>query len=181
VPTPTDGRGVHANHLMEAFWGFGQIMRQHLVPSVVGEYGLDFKDFITLVSISEGAQYPKFICERLSTNASDVSRTLETLSKRGFVKRELDSEDSRRVRVTLTDAGETVLATARGRIQELLEDAERVLPDEELQRFTQTLVHLQQRLKARIAQSGLNPPPGDHRGWYGDLGHARTDGRKDTS
>jgi DNA-binding MarR family transcriptional regulator len=160
---------------MEAFWGFGQIMRQHVIPSVVGEYGMDFKDFITLISISEGAHYPKFICERLMTNPSDVSRILETLSKSGFVKRELDEHDSRRVRVTLTDHGQSVLRLARERIEALLTFAEGTLPDEELEQFSSTLMHLQSAIAGRVKELGLSPPAGDHRGWYGNWGKPPSD------
>ena len=137
---------------MEAFWGFGQLMRQQIIPSVVGEHGLDFKDFITLTSISEGAVYPKNICERLSTNASDVSRILETLSKGGFIKRELDTEDSRRVLVSLTPAGTAVLKTARDRIQQLISDAEDTVHSDDLEQTTQTLLQLQHTIRSRIAQ-----------------------------
>ncbi len=137
---------------MEAFWGFGQLMRQQIIPSVVGEHGLDFKDFITLTSISEGAVYPKNICERLSTNASDVSRILETLSKASFIKRELDTDDSRRVLVSLTPAGATVLQTARERIQQLISDAEDTIQSDDLEKTAQTLLQLQQIMRSRIAQ-----------------------------
>lgn len=137
---------------MEAFWGFGQLMRQQIIPSVVGEHGLDFKDFITLTSISEGAVYPKNICERLSTNASDVSRILETLSKGGFIKRELDTEDSRRVLVSLTPTGTAVLKTARDRIQQLISEAESALSSDDLEQTTLTLTRLQQTIRARVQQ-----------------------------
>lgn len=137
---------------MEAFWGFGQLMRQQIIPSVVGEHGLDFKDFITLTSISEGAVYPKNICERLSTNASDVSRILETLSKGGFIKRELDTEDSRRVLVSLTPTGTAVLKTARDRIQQLISEAESALSSDDLEQTTRTLTRLQQTIRARVQQ-----------------------------
>jgi len=137
---------------MEAFWGFGQLMRQQIIPSVVGEHGLDFKDFITLTSISEGAVYPKNICERLSTNASDVSRILETLSKGGFIKRELDTEDSRRVLVSLTPTGTAVLKTARDRIQQLISEAESALSSDDLEQTTRTLTRLQHSIRARVQQ-----------------------------
>jgi DNA-binding MarR family transcriptional regulator len=160
---------------MEAFWGFGQIMRHHVIPSVVGEYGLDFKDFLTLASIHDGAHYPKFICERLMTNPSDVSRTLETLSKGGFVKRELDEQDSRRVRLTLTEHGESVLRLARERIQLVLTFAEGTLSDEEVERFSATLVHLQQVIGARVTELGLNPPSSEGRGLFGNWGKPTPD------
>lgn len=134
---------------MEAFWGFGQLMKQ---ISVSGTHGLDFREFMVLTAISEGAIYPKFICERLSINASDVSRILETLSKGGFIKRELDAEDSRRVLVTLTEAGVIVLRNARARIERLISDAESSLSSDDLAQTTKTLTRLQQTIRARIQQ-----------------------------
>ena len=134
---------------MEAFWGFGQLMKQ---ISVIGTHGLDFREFVVLTAISEGASYPKFICERLSINASDVSRILETLSKGGFIKRELDAEDSRRVLVTLTEAGVIVLSSARARIEQLICDAESTCSSDDLEQTTRTLTRLQQTIRARTQQ-----------------------------
>ncbi len=171
----TSPRASRAHQLMETFWGFGQLMRQHIIPSVVGEHGLDFKDFITLISIKEGAHYPKFICERLLTSPSDVSRTLEMLSKRGLIRRELDDHDSRRVRVTLTAQGTDILRQSKLRIQELLSFAEGTLEETELERLSVTLAHLQQIMVARIKDLGLSVPPGDHRGWFGNFGKAHKD------
>ena len=131
---------------MEAFWGFGQLMKQ---ISVSGAHGLDFREFVVLTAISEGAIYPKFICERLSINASDVSRILETLSKGGFIKRELDAEDSRRVRVTLTEAGVIVLSSARARIEQLIADAENTVSSDDLEQTARTLTRLGQTIRAR--------------------------------
>jgi DNA-binding MarR family transcriptional regulator len=157
----------HANRLMEAFWGFGQMMRQQIIPSVIGEYGLDFKDFVTLISVSEGVHFPKSICQRLSMNASDVSRILDNLSKNGFVTRELDAEDSRRIKVTLTARGEAVLKTARGRIEQLFNDVELTLPPEELERFSTTLLQFQQVVRTRIAELQMQPLRGDQPSWFG--------------
>ena len=134
---------------MEAFWGFGQLMKQ---ISVMGAHGLDFREFMTLTAISERAIYPKLICERLSINASDVSRILETLSRGGFIKRELDAEDSRRVLVTLTESGVIVLSNARARIEQLISDAESTLSSDDLERTTKTLMRLQQIIRTRTQQ-----------------------------
>lgn len=139
---------------MEAFWSFGQLLKQ---ISVSGAHGLDFREFVVLTAISEGAIYPKFIGERLSINASDVSRLLETLSKGGFIKRELDAEDSRRVRVTLTEAGVVVLKSARARIERLIADAEHTVSSEDLEQTTRTLTRLKETIRARTQQEQIAP------------------------
>lgn len=120
--------------------------------SVSGAHGLDFREFVVLTAVSEGAIYPKFIGERLSINASDVSRLLETLSKGGFIRRELDAEDSRRVLVTLTEAGVIVLKSARARIERLIADAESSVSSDDLEQTTKTLTCLKQTIRARIQQ-----------------------------
>lgn len=134
---------------MEAFWSFGQLMKQ---ISLIGAQGLDFREFVVLTAISEGASYPKFIGERLSINASDISRILETLSKGGFIKRELDAEDSRRVLVTLTESGVIVLSNARARIEQLIADAEQSVSSEDLEQTTRTLTRLKHSIRARTQQ-----------------------------
>ncbi len=134
---------------MEAYWSFGQLMKQ---ISVSGTHGLDFREFVVLTAISEGATYPKFIGERLFINASDVSRLLETLSKGGFIKRELDASDSRRVLVTLTEAGVIVLRNARTRIEGLIADAENTVSSDDLEQTTRTLTRLKHTIRARIQQ-----------------------------
>lgn len=141
---------------MKAFWGFGQLMKQ---ISVIGARGLDFREFLTLSAISEGAIYPKLICERLSINASDVSRLLETLSKGGFIKRELDAEDSRRVLVTLTEAGVIVLSNARARIEQLIAEAENTISSDDLEQTTRTLTRLQHTIRARTQQELTRSEP----------------------
>jgi DNA-binding MarR family transcriptional regulator len=137
---------------MEAFWSFGQLMKQ---ISVSGAHGLDFREFVVLTAISEGAIYPKFIGERLSINASDVSRILETLSKGGFIKRELDASDSRRVLVTLTEAGVIVLKSARARIEQLIADAENTVSSDDLEQTARTLTRLKHTIRLRTQQEPI--------------------------
>jgi DNA-binding MarR family transcriptional regulator len=139
---PTDARHAHAHKLLEAWWTFGQVMRQQIIPSVVGKYGLEFRDFLTLTSIFEGDHFPKMICKRLVTTPSDVSRILDKLEESGFVKRELDTEDSRRIKVSLTTAGLQVLEDARANVGDVMLHASGNLNNVELEQFTETMLLL---------------------------------------
>jgi DNA-binding MarR family transcriptional regulator len=151
---PTDTRHAHAHKMLEAWWTFGQVMRQQIIPSVVGRYGLDFRDFLTLTSINDGDHFPKMICKRLVTTPSDVSRILDKLEDSGFVKRELDTEDSRRIRVTLTKTGLQVLEDARKNVEEVMVHASGTLSNTDLEQFTQTML-----LLARGARDLFNEKP----------------------
>ncbi len=137
---PKATRHAHAHKLLEAWWTFGQIMRQQIIPSVVGKYGLEFRDFLTLTSINEGDHFPKMICKRLVTSPSDVSRILDKLEESGFVKRELDTEDSRRIKVSLTIAGLQVLEDARENVEYVMLNASGSLNNAELEGFTDTMM-----------------------------------------
>jgi DNA-binding MarR family transcriptional regulator len=137
---PQATRNANAHKLLEAWWTFGQIMRQQIIPSVVGKHGLEFRDFLTLTSINEGDHFPKMICKRLVTTPSDVSRILDKLEESGFVKRELDTEDSRRIKASLTKAGVQVLEDARENVEHVMVTASGTLGDDELEHFTDTMM-----------------------------------------
>jgi DNA-binding MarR family transcriptional regulator len=144
------GRNAHAQALLEAWWSFGQVMRQHIMPKVIGQLDLDFKDFFALVAIHDGAIYPKLICSRLATNPSDISRILEKLEEKGLVTRALDPEDSRRIRVVLTAHGLATLEHKRRSMAEHILKAVHGMSADELERFASTMQHLTDGIKAQF-------------------------------
>ncbi len=140
----------HAQALLEAWWSFGQTMRQHVIPKVIGDLDLEFKDFLALVAIHDGALYPKLICTRLATNPSDISRILEKLEEKELVTRALDPEDSRRIRVVLTAHGLATLEHKRQAMAEHILKAVEDMPANELERFANTMKHLTDGIKAQF-------------------------------
>lgn len=143
-------RKQQAQALLEAWWSFGQLMRQRIMPSVIGQLDLEFRDFLALTAIEEGALYPKLICTRLATNPSDVSRILEKLTEKGLVTRALDAEDSRRIRVVLTDLGNQTVETMRQGVAKYILKAVGHLPNSELEHFAKTMRHLTTNLEAQF-------------------------------
>ncbi|MFN3266019.1 MAG: MarR family winged helix-turn-helix transcriptional regulator [Deinococcales bacterium] len=142
----------HAQALLETWWAFGQIMRQRIVPRVIGEldFTLDLKDFFALAAIFEGIKYPKLICDRLAINPSDVSRILEHLEQQSLVTRTLDPDDSRRIQVVLTLQGkQTVEQMRRGVAKHILAALEH-LPPEQLEYFAKTMQQFTQNIKAQF-------------------------------
>lgn len=125
-------------------------MRQHIMPKVLGQLDLEFKDFLALVAIDDGAIFPKLICSRLATNPSDISRILEKLEEKQLVTRALDPEDSRRIRVVLTTHGLATLEHKRLAMAEHILKAVENMPANELERFASTMKHLTDGIKAQF-------------------------------
>jgi DNA-binding MarR family transcriptional regulator len=57
----------------------------------------------------------------LSISKSAVSQCLGILEKKGLIKREMDKDDRRKILVTLTDQGETVLHQAEKQARHMFE------------------------------------------------------------
>ncbi len=140
------------HRLMEAWWGFGQIMRGHVIPTVVGRHGMDFKHFMALVAIKEGAQFPKQICERLVTTPSDISRVLEDLESKNFIARNLDREDSRRIKLSMTKQGVSILQEARAMIEDLLTKSLENISPKQLDVLSNTLSQLTSNIRQNLEQ-----------------------------
>ncbi|ULH15750.1 MarR family transcriptional regulator [Deinococcus sp. KNUC1210] len=101
------------SRFLRGIWRFNQALGQVLKPKLEQQYGIDTKEYYLLHSIARGAVYPKMLADTLHLPFSLVSRHLDTLSKAGLLSRQLDPEDSRRVRLTLTPLGEEVLQGVR--------------------------------------------------------------------
>lgn len=92
---------------------------------------------------------------RTTTHQSSVSVVVKKLEEQGFVSRTVSSEDSRRVVVSLTAAGEAKLGTIPGTIQEqMIETLQEMKPEK-----TVMLATLMKEfcLQARIVDSEIAP------------------------
>ncbi len=143
-------RSAHAQALLESWWTFGQLMRQRIMPKVIGELDLEFKDFLALTAIFEGIEYPKLICTRLATNPSDISRILEKLEEKHLVTRSLDTEDSRRIRVLLTEHGKATVEKMRHGVGNHILRALEHIPATELEHFAQTMQTMTSNVQAQF-------------------------------
>lgn len=128
--------------LMSAWWAATQAMKRHVAPMLEREHQLEFKDFIALSAIESGANYPGLVCNRLTMTPSTVSRLVDDLAKAGLIVRRLDDTDSRRVKLTLTPAGDEVLSATRRTMHAVLQQGLSGLPETQVQAFAQTLRQL---------------------------------------
>jgi DNA-binding MarR family transcriptional regulator len=140
--TLTISLNTPATNVLDAWWTFAQVMKRNVAPILEREHQMDFGDFMVLNTIDRGANYPGLLCERTSISPSGVSRMLENLTKRDLVRRSLDTEDSRRVKLEITPKGFEVLHATRGTMIRLVERGLGTLPQEQVQAFIDTLVHL---------------------------------------
>jgi DNA-binding MarR family transcriptional regulator len=80
---------------------------------VVGEFGLEPRDFAVLFAVSQEAeQSQQFVGERLSIPASSMVAIVDRLEANGFVKRRPHASDRRTRSLQLTAKGRDVLDKA---------------------------------------------------------------------
>lgn len=95
-------------------WALKYGLILHVVDEVaeaILELGIETKELFLLDKIGERA-YPAELAERLRWPKATIAFTVKRLEEKGFLKRELDTEDLRRHRLNLSPAGRKV--TTRG-------------------------------------------------------------------
>lgn len=101
-------------------WHFNRKLKQDIDPLLAEKHGLDTRRFFVLRGIQTGAGYPKVLAERLELPPTLLSRYLDGLARQGLIARQLDPDDSRRTRLSLTPAGEAALAATVGSVHALV-------------------------------------------------------------
>ncbi|MPY66867.1 MarR family transcriptional regulator [Deinococcus sp. SDU3-2] len=91
-------------------WHFNRKLKQDINPLLAEKHDLDTRRFFVLRGIQTGATYPKVLAERLELPPTLLSRYLDGLARQGLIARQLDPDDSRRTRLSLTPVGEAALA-----------------------------------------------------------------------
>lgn len=69
---------------------------------------LSLRQLSALQGIREGISSPGELARRLRVTPAVVTGLLDRLERRGYVRREVDAEDRRRLRLALTDSGRAV-------------------------------------------------------------------------
>ena len=152
--TPT---GSHNNprvtslvgEFMHTWFTFGQAIKSKIVPVLERHHNADFFDFMVLNLIDEGNIHPGAIAEKIVVQPSKISRALEDLAKRGLVKRSLDAEDSRRVRLELTVEGQKVLREVYATIRTILEPSFAEVGHDHIRNIMQSVTHMTQAISSR--------------------------------
>ncbi len=97
--------------LIETFGDLTSVLDTELLE----QHGIPLHGYATLVGLSEAPDRRLRMCDlaaRLHVSASGLTRRVEDLVRRGWVRRESDPDDRRVVYAVLTDAGLAKLVSA---------------------------------------------------------------------
>lgn len=97
------------------------------IPSVMREWrrelhsglpdGLSINQFRVLFFVNVGHESSCFLARHLGVTAAAMSKMVEVLVKRELLNREVNPNDRRHVRLTLTRAGQTVVRRVRTQVE----------------------------------------------------------------
>jgi DNA-binding MarR family transcriptional regulator len=94
----------------QAFRHFMGSLKLNVRDKVKEELGFEFTDFPILFLIRNGRVYPSQISETMRMSASMISHMIDRTLKAKLIERQIDSEDSRKIRLNLTPEGERILS-----------------------------------------------------------------------
>ena len=115
---------------------------QQLSPILDQRHGIDLRLYFILHGIDQGHVYPGAIAQAMGLPNSLITKHLDQLAQKGMVERGIDPEDSRRVRVSLTEKGMEVMQGADNILAEQVGDRLTKIPAERRADFLATLVDL---------------------------------------
>jgi len=118
---------------------------------------LSFSQFRAMMIVHEHAGASlSLLADLLGLTLSATSKLIDGLVERGFVSRDVPSEDRRRVTLTLTSAGDTLLKSLREEEAHLLGERLINLTDEECRLIAESMSLLS------LLFSGHGPSPQPH-------------------
>lgn len=122
--------------------GLNMSIVQQLSPMLEQQQGIDLRLFYILHVIDGGAVNPGAIAQEMKLPNSLVTKHLDQLAQQSMLERKIDPEDSRRIRVTLTQAGRDVMNASDAILAEQVgRRLSRIAPDRRAV-FLATLVEL---------------------------------------
>lgn len=116
-----ESAGPHdeVTRFLRGMWRFNRALGQQLEPLLHEKHGIEPRTYFLLKSIQGGNLYPKTLAEHLKIPASLISRYLDLLVRKGLVERHLDEQDSRRIRLSLTDEGQRIARESEQTVYDL--------------------------------------------------------------
>jgi DNA-binding MarR family transcriptional regulator len=90
------------------------LMRQDFMESIK-PFAINTGGAILLEHVDKGVKHPKDLAQLLDTVPPVVSSLLSELEDKGLIVRQIDSQDRRRVQLTLSDEGQKLLEQIRER------------------------------------------------------------------
>ena len=112
-------------------------LRAHIHDDAVESFGITAEQFHTMRRISLGIDSVSKLADDKSISRSAVSRAVDVLVQKGLVVREPHPQDRRRLRLTLTGKGQTLMDALSKRVREWMKLILVTLDDRELESIIQ--------------------------------------------
>lgn len=120
TPSPTDDWLQLDRQLCFALYSTSLAMTKIYKP-ILSELGLTYPQYLVMLVLWENSRLTvSELGTRLTLDSGTLTPLLKRLETAGFVKRDRDAEDERRVLVSLTDAGRSLRASAAGIPEKML-------------------------------------------------------------
>jgi DNA-binding MarR family transcriptional regulator len=122
--------------------GLNMSIVQQLSPVLEGRLGIDLRLYYIVHAIDNGAVHPGAIAQAMKLPNSLVTKHLDQLAQKSLLERSIDSEDSRRIRISLTKKGLELMNAADVILAEMVERRLTRIPDDQRKVFLTILVAL---------------------------------------
>jgi DNA-binding MarR family transcriptional regulator len=115
---------------------------QQLSPILEDRQGIDLRLYYILHAIDNGAVHPGAIAQAMKLPNSLVTKHLDQLAERELLERSIDSQDSRRIRISLTKKGTAMMNSSDDILSALVGVRLSRISDDRRASFLATLVEL---------------------------------------
>ena len=115
---------------------------QQLSPVLEQGQGIDLRLYYILHAIDNGAVHPGAIAQVMKLPNSLVTKHLDQLAQKSLLERSIDSEDSRRIRISLTKKGIELMNGSDSILAGMVERRLVRIPADQRAVFLNTLVAL---------------------------------------
>ena len=122
--------------------GLNMSIVQQLSPILEDRQGIDLRLYYILHAIDNGAVHPGAIAQAMKLPNSLVTKHLDQLAQKALLERSIDSEDSRRIRISLTKSGIDLMRGSDDILSELVGRRLARIADDQRANFLMTLVAL---------------------------------------
>jgi len=122
--------------------GLNMSIVQQLSPVLEEKQGIDLRLYYILHAIDNGAVHPGAIAQAMKLPNSLVTKHLDQLAQKSLLERSIDSEDSRRIRISLTKKGIELMNSSDRILAGMVERRLVRIPADQRAIFISTLVSL---------------------------------------